>query len=101
MQEYAVTVGVVVAVPLAIFAGMMGAATITLCARGEDPRPVLAMPKTFFRHRGTYQGVSAGIAVGDPRARRSAIEIIPGTDNLQPDGVARRCPLAADNPHSR
>ncbi len=96
MREYALTVGVVIAVPLAIFAGMMGAAAIALCTHGESPRPVLAMPKAILRHRGAYQGVLAGIAVGDPLDRRHAIERAPDADSNQPNGVTRQCPLDAD-----
>lgn len=57
MQDYALTVAVVAAVPTTIFAGMMGVAAIALCTHGESPRQVLAMPKTFFRHRGYYQTI--------------------------------------------
>lgn len=66
MQECALTVAVVAAVPATIFAGMMGAAAIALCSHGENPRQVLAMPRTFFRHRGHYGGLHQAPAAPEP-----------------------------------
>lgn len=66
MQDYALTFAVVAAVPTTIFAGMMSAAAIALCTHGESPRPVLAMPRTFFRHRGHYSAWQSGPAAVEP-----------------------------------
>ena len=66
MQECALTVAVLAAVPTTIFAGMMGAAAIALCTHGESPRPVLAMPRTFFRHTGYYGALQQAPAAIEP-----------------------------------
>lgn len=66
MQECALTVAVVAAIPTTIFAGMMGAAAIALCSHGESPRQVLAMPRTFFRNRGHYREMHQAPVVAEP-----------------------------------
>ena len=66
MQECALTVAVIAAIPTTIFAGMMGAAAIALCSHGENPRQVLAMPRTFFRNRGHYRLLHGAPAAPEP-----------------------------------
>ena len=38
-----------IAVPFCIFAWMIGVAALALLTNGENPRAVLAMPRTFWR----------------------------------------------------
>lgn len=49
MYSYLVTAIAAIAVPFCIFAWMMGVAALALLTNGENPRAVLAMPRTFWR----------------------------------------------------
>ena len=48
-MHYIITIAATAAIPLSIFAWMMGAAALALAINGESPRAVLAMPRTIFR----------------------------------------------------
>ena len=50
MHHSALAVVAALAVPVFLFLWMMGMAALALLTNGEDPRAVLAMPRTFFRN---------------------------------------------------
>jgi len=51
MQHVVMSAIAAAAVPVSLFAWMMGTAALALISNGENPREVLAMPRTFFRGR--------------------------------------------------
>lgn len=49
MHHYVITATATAAVPVGIFAWMMVVSALALLTNGENPRAVLAMPRTFLR----------------------------------------------------
>ena len=49
MHHYLITVTATAVIPVSIFGWMMGVAALALVMNGENPRAVLAMPRTIFR----------------------------------------------------
>ena len=50
MDDTLLTVTATAAIPVAIFGWMMLVATLALITNGENPRAVLAMPRTLLRN---------------------------------------------------
>jgi hypothetical protein len=65
MHHYVLMATATAAVPVTIFAWMMGVSALALLTNGESPRAVLAMPRTFFRRCPAVIGVAREEVAGD------------------------------------